>query len=272
MYSAQVNRARPACLLLLVDQSYSMSEPWSEASMSKAQALAHAVNNIIGTAVVLCSKGDNRIVDYFELGVLGYNSEVTSALVGTSISSPLLPISTLANNPKRIEERPQRMPVWIDPAHSGSTAMVSALTAAEKALIDWCSEHPESFPPIVINLTDGESTDGDPVPVADRIRTLSTNDGAVLLFNLHLSKATGGRISFPSDATGLPDIYASKLFEMSSVLPSSMAEAASSLEYPVEPGARGFLYNADAATVVQFLDIGTRAVTPGGLKQITGGN
>ena len=285
MYSAEVNRAQPACLLLLIDQSYSMSEPWADADGSKAQALAIAVNRILGTAVVLCSKGDDRVLDYFEVGVLGYGSDVVSALDGTSEDKPLLPVSVLANNPKRVDvlsrktpdgaggvvEVPFHMPIWVDPAYSGQTSMVTALEAAERAISEWCQRNPRSFPPIVINVTDGVSTDGDPREVADRIRAVTTEDGAALLFNLHLSARAGGEVSFPSEAAGLPDAHAASLFHMSSTLPMSMAEAASALRHPIRPGARGFLYNADATTVIEFLDIGTRAVTPGGLKEITSG-
>ncbi|RSN31741.1 hypothetical protein DL990_17390 [Amycolatopsis sp. WAC 01416] len=286
MYSAEVNRAQPACLLLLIDQSFSMSDPWSGTDTSKAQALALAVNKILSTAVVLCSKGDDRILDYFHVGVLGYGSEVTAELDGTSISSPLLPVSLVNDAKKRVDRITKKMPdgaggvfeaqvhmaIWVDAVHNGRTAMVQAFTTAEKALADWCAKNPSSFPPILINITDGVSTDGDPSPVTERIRKIETRDGQALVFNLHISGAANGGICFPSTADGMPDEYASLLFGMSSALPPSMAEAASSLNYAIKPGARGFLYNADAASVIEFLDIGTRAVTPGGLKEITDGN
>ena len=66
-YSAQISRTNPACLLFLIDQSFSMSEPWAGTDSSKAHELAKAVNRLLGNATLLCSKGDGRIHDYFEV-------------------------------------------------------------------------------------------------------------------------------------------------------------------------------------------------------------
>lgn len=285
MYTAEINRRQPACLLLLIDQSYSMSEQWRDDGASKADALALAVNRILGNAVLLCSKGDERIYDYFEVGIVGYGESVGPILHGSNSSRPVLPIGELARNPKRVDQvmrkmpdgaggimqTPLSVPVWIDPVANGSTPMVAAFRTAEQIVASWCGRNQRSFPPIVINITDGASTDGDPSEGAGRVRMIQTDDGPVLLFNLHLSAAAREPVNFPSSSSALPDSYAAMLFGMSSELPASMAEAAASLGYRVSPGARGFLYNAEATAVIEFLDIGTRAVTPTGLKELTAG-
>jgi hypothetical protein len=46
---------------------------------------------------------------------------------------------------------------------------------------------------------------------------------------------------------------------MSSKLPSDMRSYAATQGFPVSDATRGFVYNADIASIVQFLDIGTRA-------------
>lgn len=285
MYSAEINRNQPACLLLLIDQSFSMSEPWGGTGTSKADQLAMAVNRILGNAVLLCSKGDDRIFDYFEVGVLGYGADVGPALHGAGFDRPVLPINEVAQNPRRVDqvmrkipdgaggvvETQTNMPVWVDPSYNGKTPMVKGLQTAEEVVSTWCAKHPESFPPIVINITDGVSTDGDPSEPAAAIRQVSTDDGHALLFNLHISSLSAQQAALPNDLSGVPDDYATRLFEMSSALPPAMLEAASVVGYDVQPGARGFLYNAEAHTVIEFLDIGTRAVTPTGLKELTAG-
>lgn len=282
MYTAEINRRRPACLLLLVDQSFSMSEQWGKEGHSKAEALMVSVNRLLGNAVIQCSKGDNRILDYFEVGVIGYGVGVQFALHGTNAGRPLLPISEVAANPRRVDEVlrkesdgaggiiqvPMAIPVWVDPVSNGPTPMCEALRTAEQVLSKWCAEHPDSFPPIVVNLTDGMSTDGDPTAIAEKVRAVQTNDGPVLVFNVHLSGSSYNEVLLPSSTDALPDDYARTLFSMSSELPVQMAEAASSLGYAVRPGARGFLYNAQATSVIEFLDIGTRPITPGGLREL----
>ncbi|NNH72943.1 VWA domain-containing protein [Nocardia uniformis] len=285
MYSAEINRRQPALLLFAIDQSFSMKDPWAQTGKSKAEALADAVNNMLGNAVLLCSRGDERVYDYFELGVFGYGADVTPVLHGSSRDQACLPVSQVAENPLRVDtmtrrvpdgaggvvSMQQKMPVWVDAETNGMTPMVAAFTTLEPVVKAWCTSHPTSFPPIVINVTDGASTDGDPRDVGARIHDLGTDDGKALVFNVHLSGLTNQPVLFPSSVAGLPDSNAKMLYELSSELPSSMLEAAASMGYTVTAGARGFLYNADATSVIDFLDIGTRSVTPTGLKELTDG-
>lgn len=150
--------------------------------------------------------------------------------------------------------------VWVDPVASNGTPMCRALWQAHAILESWISQHPDAFPPVVINITDGESGDGDPLPVSEAIRELRTNDGYVLLLNLHLSSRRGvPAIHFPHSEIDLPDPYANLLFNMSSPLTGYMIGAARKEGYNVADGARGFVFNAQIADVVEFLDIGTKA-------------
>ncbi|MGV9414771.1 hypothetical protein ACWDOP_33130 [Nocardia sp. NPDC003693] len=283
MYSAEINRRQPALLLLLIDQSYSMSEPWAQEEGSKADALAAGVNDLLGNAVLLCSKGNDRIYSYFEIGIIGYGTGVAPALHGTSDTRPILPIDEVARNPRRVdsviryvpdllgEEQPesQYTPIWVDPVTDGATSMRAAFAEAEVLTREWCYAHRNSFPPLIINVTDGASTDGDPSDIGKRIRDLGTDDGNALLFNVHLSSLAAEQVTFPSTDAALLDPNAHMLFEMSSPMPPSMLEAAAALHYAVQTDSRGFLYNADATVVIDFLNIGTRAVTPTGLKELT---
>jgi hypothetical protein len=47
---------------------------------------------------------------------------------------------------------------------------------------------------------------------------------------------------------------------MSSELPPHMRSYAANNHYDVTEGSRGFVYNSDMVSLVQFLDIGTRAL------------
>lgn len=122
----------------------------------------------------------------------------------------------------------------------------------------WLSQHPNSFPSIVINITDGEATDGDPTNSADQIRSLRSSDGEVLLFNIHCSSQRAQPIVFPTSDAGLPDQYARQLFRMSSALPPQMIAVASQEGLTTGEGARGFVFNAGMVEVIKALDIGTR--------------
>jgi uncharacterized protein YegL len=152
-----------------------------------------------------------------------------------------------------------RFPIWIDPvADSPKTPMCEALREAKKTIESFIGSCPGAYPPIVINITDGAATDGDPEPLANEVRALSTADGHVLLFNVHISSKELPPIELPVSEQELPDKQARMLYRMSSLLPQKMIAEARSLEQTVADGARGFVFNADLVSVIQFLDIGTR--------------
>ena len=120
----------------------------------------------------------------------------------------------------------------------------------------WCDAYPDSFPPIVVNLSDGESTDGDPREWAQRLTSLRTNDGNTLLFNLEIG-TQGSPMLFADALPPKASRNTQTLFEMSSVLPPFMLDIARSQGFPVASQARGFGSNADFRSVVTFLNVGT---------------
>ena len=92
-----------------------------------------------------------------------------------------------------------------------------------------------------------------------QIGKLQTNDGPVLIFNLHVSSIGANPVEFPSSDVGLPDVYAKLLFRMSSLLPDHLIKYTQDKGFKVGMESRGFMFNADATQIVDFFDIGTRA-------------
>ena len=272
-YQAEISRSNPSCFLFLLDQSGSMSDSFAGGSgRSKADELATIINRLLASLVIRCSK-DEGVRDYFEVGVFGYGgSQVKPALACVNGNGPIVPISHLADEPLRIEDRLQKMPdgagglvehtvkfpIWIDARADGGTPMTDALRQAHATLSSWVAQHPNAFPPVVFNITDGEATDGDPSAAALDLSNLATDDGAALLFNVHLSERRAPAVEFPATDEQLPDTFARRLFAMSSPLPPHLQAAAQQEGYDAHDGTRGFVFNADAAAVIQFLDIGTR--------------
>lgn len=258
--------------LFLIDQSGSMADKFGGGGGQKDQALSDAINRLLQNLVIKCAKSEG-VRDYYYVGVIGYGAQVGPAYGGALVGQELVPISVIAESPLEVQERMRkvddgagglveqkmRFPIWFPPLSNGGTPMCQALTMAEQIVSKWIDQHPNSFPPIVINITDGEATDGDPAIPAQQLRSLHSSDGNVLLFNLHLSSVGGAVFDFPSSDRELPDQYARQLFGMSSVLPEYMRTVALQEGYPVELNARGFVFNADIVAVIKFLDIGTRA-------------
>lgn len=272
MYSAELSRANPTCFVFLLDQSGSMADQIGGGEQSKNQVVADAINRLLSELAIKCAK-EEGVRDYFYVSVIGYGKSVGPALAGTLAGKDLVPISAVAESPARLEERVKKIPdgagglveqqvkfpIWVDPVANGGTPMSNALTVAQSIVSMWIKEHPGCFPPIVLNLTDGESTDGDPTFPAQALQALTSTDGNVLLFNLHVSSDDSPATSFPESDAALPNKYARTLFNMSSVLPNHMRTYALQQGFPVSGDTRGFVFNADVTSIVQFLDIGTRA-------------
>lgn len=271
-YEAQISRNGPTAFLFVVDQSGSMSDKMSSGK-TKAEFVADALNRTLMDLVTRCTKSEG-VRDYFDIGVIGYSGNgVSNGLSGALGSQILHAISAFEQNPSRIEDRKRKVddgaggivettikfPIWFDPIATGGTPMRDALTRAAEELVAWCDAHPDSYPPTILHVTDGESTDGDPEELARHVRQIRTNDGEVLLFNLHASTLGHNPISFPSAESGLPDSFAKLLFRMSSPLPDHLIRFAQNDGAAVAMEARGFTFNAEAAEIVQFFDIGTRA-------------
>ncbi|MDP2400802.1 MAG: VWA domain-containing protein, partial [Actinomycetota bacterium] len=94
---------------------------------------------------------------------------------------------------------------------------------------------------------------------ANQLRQIQTDDGPVLMFNLHVSTSGASPVQFPASETGLPDAFAKLLFRMSSPLPEHLIRFAQEKGFGVGMESRGFMFNADAVQIVDFFDIGTRA-------------
>jgi hypothetical protein len=271
-YSAEISRTNPSCLLFLIDQSSSMAEPFSgQPDKPKAEGVADGINRLLQNLALKCAKSDG-VRDYFHVSVIGYGGRVEWALGGALAGQKLVPISAIANQPLRVEQRtrkvddgadglvdhPFKFPVWFEPKAGGRTPMCQALTLASEALQEFIGRYPTCYPPLVMNITDGRPTDGTPEMPAYGLRRLATSDGNVLFFNAHLSAREARPIEFPAEESGLPDADARRLFRMSSELPPRLQEAARAEGFPIEPKSRGFVFNADLVSVIRFLDIGTK--------------
>ncbi len=277
-YDRRIDREHPSLVLLLLDQSGSMSATMGGDHRTRAEAVADAVNSVLFELVLRCVKDAGEGPrHYYDVGVVGYavRDQVGSVLGGELADRRIVSSIALAEHPLRLEEtardggRTVRTPVWVEPLAIGSTPMCEALDLAGTICAEWIEEHPNSFPPVVINLTDGVANDGDPAEWAARLTRLSTTDGPLLLFNASIATEAGGTIAFPSDPDGLPSDAAKELFAISSPLPPFMVDAAASSGHEVTAGARGFVHNADVSSILSFLRIGTATVhtSPGGAPE-----
>src|SRR5579859_4277786 len=99
-YQADISRSNPGCFLFLLDQSGSMSDPFSGGGgHSKADELATIINRLLASLVIRCSKAEG-VRDYFDVGVIGYGGK--GVMPAMAERQALVPISQLANAPLRV--------------------------------------------------------------------------------------------------------------------------------------------------------------------------
>jgi hypothetical protein len=285
MYERAMTRVEPGCVIILIDQSGSMNEPFQQLGAKKDEC-AKAVNNVIRELSLACMAGD-ELKRRLYLAVLGYGGRkegddwverVESAIPNQG--AVLVGIDQLADNPLRVDEVEKRFPdgagglvtqtvpspVWVDPVGSGSTPMHLALRQAGALAAAFARDNPRSFPPIVINITDGEPDDFDKAKAEARsLGAIRTDDGAALLFNVHIASSKAKPLVFPTETpgfTGKLGEFAAFLFETASPLPPFHVQAAAKVGIAAREGAVGFIFNADAEALICLLNIGTTTTDP----------
>lgn len=276
-YNQELSRANPGYLVILIDQSFSMYYPFGKAQ-TKAKECAMAVNRVLREMVLACTDGE-EIKNSCDVSVLGYGKVKDAALncfAGALAKKPIVTIQELTEHCLRVEsikrkvsdgagglvEIDDQFPIWIEPAAVGETPMTEAFEKATELASGWIEAHPNSFPPIAINITDGEANNlASAKSAAQALTQLCTEDGNVLLVNAHISGGMEKEIVLPvsTDDLSANDSYAQFLFDISSELPPVMLERAAAAGWDPKPYARGFVYNAKLETLVQLLEVGTKA-------------
>jgi uncharacterized protein YegL len=284
-YQVSASRANPACIIFLLDQSYSMNNGIAGTTRPKIEALATGINRFLTDLITLCEKGEDQPRNYFDVGIIGYTtdrSDPPNPIIGPALSGAngtlagrdLVSVSDLFADPLAIEDRQKmvddgagglisttfKLPVWYrkpPDAQMSGTPMCAALQYVHNITATWCAAHPASFPPVVIHLTDGEPTDGDPQSAAEALQGLSTEDGALLLFNCHISESQANPVVFPNSENILADDLAKALYRMSSELPDKLRGVAESKGVGCAIGARGMVFNADGAQMLMLIQMGT---------------
>lgn len=279
-YTAQITRSTPTAFIFLVDHSVSMQKKTNlfGEEMTMAEAAARIVNQQINNLALRCIKY-NEVRHYYDIAVIGYGADAYSGwnggLEGRDFVSPE---ELLANPYKKIitrEEKRTRKGVvvkevekvqWMEARHDGSwTHLHKAFDRAKSLLDKWMEEHKEKdcYPPTVINITDGMfngATKESVLQQANELKSMFTNDGNVILFNIHITaNKSSEEVACPISKQELNgNSYAETLFDMSSLLPMRYnADIEKALNDSRQGRHVAMGVNADATTLIKLMDIGT---------------
>lgn len=281
MYQQSITHINRTAIVIAIDSSISMQE-WTtlhNTPMRKMEAASIIANFIIDELTLRTTRGE-EVRNYYDIMVIAYSGDGVEVVVGDEHGG-MIGISHLVENtpqPKCYhinqecnQERGISTPItlheWVSPKACGTTPTYEAFSHIKRVLSDWCDNphNKESFPPLVINISDGGCSDADEAEMLDiarDIRELSTADGATLLVNIYLSasdRQESSPIIFPSECSVISkDDDCQMLYKMSSTLPTEV-------EWVIEEMKRDrgvapykcFARNASICEILAIADIGT---------------
>ena len=279
-YTAQITRNTPTAFIFLIDQSVSMQNYTTlyGEEMPMAEAVARIVNHQLNELVLRCIKG-SETRDYYDIAIIGYGENAYSGWKGELEGRDFVKPSELKEHPyKKIttkKETRTRKGVkvveveevqWIEAeATEGWTRVHLAFEKAKGLLDEWMEKHHDKdcYPPTIINITDGEfngATKEYVLQQANELKSMFTNDGNVILFNIHISANKAVCVTCPASKDEVSfSSLATTMYEMSSLLPMRYSDRIADLRGDGTPNNRyrAMSINADMSTLIQLMDIGT---------------
>ena len=279
-YTAQITRNTPTAFIFLIDQSVSMQNYTTlyGEEMPMAEAVARIVNHQLNELVLRCVKG-SETRDYYDIAIIGYGEKAYSGWKGELEGRDFVKPSELKEHPyKKIttkKETRTRKGVkvveveevqWIEAeATQGWTRVHLAFEKAKGLLDEWMEKHHDKdcYPPTIINITDGEfngATKEYVLQQANELKSMFTNDGNVILFNIHISANKAVCVTCPASKDEVSfSSLATTMYEMSSLLPMRYSDRIADLRGDGTPNNRytAMSINADMSTLIQLMDIGT---------------
>ena len=168
-------------------------------------------------------------------------------------------------NHKRARKKEETSSPWIMDA----ILYIIKTVRTEGLLDNWMKEHHDKdcYPPTIINITDGEYngvTDDEMLQLANQLKSMFTNDGNVLFFNIHIVPGHSESVVFPATVGELNgNGYGEKLFNMSSLLPLNYNEQIRGIfgDRQTDIRYRAMGVNAGMERLVKMMKIGTLSST-----------
>lgn len=267
----QWSSATPGLLIILLDQSGSMMQDYEGTGTTRTKYATLAVNKVIDNIIQKNFDGDAPKNRCF-ISVIGYNhnvKELCSGWLKDLDASPLRYETLKKKTPDGaggIVEIEVKQPVWVEPINSdGATNMLGAFQLAKELVEKWMSDNADGPAPVIINISDGvpyydmkdpRDCMKETVVLANEIKSLSNNDGNVLIFNAQID-GSNGRTVFPSDRNEITQEAAQFLYDITSEVPESYKAAAAKNELPTKEGSRGCIFGADGVQLIQLIDFGS---------------
>ncbi len=222
-YTAVATSTTPVLIIYLLDISGSMSQPLGD--KRRVDIVSDALQEIALEMVARSTKGE-IVSPRYRLAIYAYESTVHDVLGGIRTIDQFVRDGVPEFAPR------------------GGTNTAAAFMAAENLLkqeLAYMEGHPA---PLICHMTDGEYQGDDPTPIVQRLMSMGTSDGNVLVENIFISdkilKAPIGEAEqWPGlvNEGDLANEYARTLMRMSSPIPESYLSEMQEFGYQLQKGA-----------------------------------
>ena len=271
-YEKKMSSNNPGLIVILLDQSWSMTDEYVE-NENKSVFATKAINRVIHE-IILANADGNTTKNRCIIAIYGYGGDKEMLLKGS--------LQDLEEQPIRIEnlkkkspdgaggiiELDFKLPIWVEAEEDGNgTPMEVAFANAYSTISQWIQKRPETPVPIVINISDGmPNYPNETKKEAEKVLQLECEDGNVLIYNAHIGTKKAGvpDIHLPSDKTELQAITSSGdksnaefLFDISSDIPANRIVDAKNAGLTPKEKSKGFVFNASAEVLVGLLNFGS---------------
>jgi outer membrane protein assembly factor BamB len=257
-------------IMLLIEESSGMARRWGRDPRTKAVGVALLVNGFLGRL-----PDDPGIL----VALIGYaegpsgRPDVGPRWGGPLARSDFVPVPRLHQAPRSVEarttrhkaadgtvtERTESVPLWYAPGAGGEgRPQSSAFRACEERLGALEARGRALSAPVVVHVTTGDPTDGDPGPSVARLLSRPSSSGAPLVLHAHLaSSRVAAPLCYPPDPAGSAPPEARALAALAGPLGEEWHAAAelAGVATGAGPSGRGVVFDATGAEILKLLKV-----------------
>jgi hypothetical protein len=218
-----VNTQDPACIIFLVEQS-DMPNKTGISGYSLSFEMKRIVDLAIDKLVKSNSKGD-EVLPRVKIGVFGYSDTHFSWRL--NLNRDECGLKMLSNEFHMVKEEyvddklELFIPSYFLEKNHGKEDMASGISNLIEIVEEFVVKHPESVPPIVYHLTQGNiqhSQKKNVLAAMEELKSIATSTGNTMLFNIRINSDLEEPLIFPHRFSDLNDLSDVTLMEGSSCL------------------------------------------------------
>lgn len=261
----------PGLIVILVDQSASMDERWEGTDTKKCDIAAQSLNEIC-EEISFTNRVGTAWKRRVYLVVAGYTTEADMDTLRLRVLCEGWPSEfgpRWHDHGTAMKNKDENKP--IEAAAYFNTPLAEAFDKTSELVRKLMVNHPileSSFPPVVINITDGAPDDMKPDKgamtgngeqtrrAAEALKSIETPWGNLVLINLLIDPTQQSETVF-FDRKNRLSLSGQLFFDISSELPEYLRDKADRMNIPASEGARGFSITTSPKMLIKVLRWGS---------------